>query len=142
MDIMQPALEEPRPWADDERLQDPFQLGVMNLVIKLVQEFATLAEKLSEGRMTKTQSIPPTWETVKDLKQTVRLQAPRQARKKTSLKKATSRKARKKAKLTRSTPQSLRHERRVRSSITSRAAKSSMKKVHVSFHFQRTACTD
>ena len=41
----------------------------MNLVIKLVQEFATLAEKLPEGRMPKTQSIPATWEAVKDLKQ-------------------------------------------------------------------------
>ena len=58
-----------RPWANDERLQDPFQLGAMNLVIKLVQEFATLAEKLPEGRMLKTQSIPAAWEAVKDLKQ-------------------------------------------------------------------------
>ncbi len=58
MGSMKPALEEPRPWADDERLQDPFQLGAMNLVIKLVQEFATLTEKLPEGRMLKTQSIP------------------------------------------------------------------------------------
>ena len=62
MGIMKPALEEPRPWADDERLQDPFQLGAMNLVMKLVQEFATLAEKLPEGRMLKTQSIPAAWE--------------------------------------------------------------------------------
>jgi hypothetical protein len=69
MGSMKLALEEPRPWADDERLQDPFQLGAMNLVMKLVQEFATLAEKLPEGRMLKTQSIPATWETVKDLKQ-------------------------------------------------------------------------
>jgi hypothetical protein len=69
MGSMKPALEEPRPWADDERLQDPFQLGAMNLVIKLVQEFATLAEKLPEGSMLKTQSIPAAWEAVKDLKQ-------------------------------------------------------------------------
>ncbi len=47
-----------RPWADDERLQDPFQLGNLNLVIKLVQEFATLVENLPEGRMPQTQSIP------------------------------------------------------------------------------------
>ena len=69
MGSMKPALEEPRPWADDERLQDPFQLGAMNLVIKLVQEVATLAEKLPEGSMLKTQSIPAAWEAVKDLKQ-------------------------------------------------------------------------
>jgi hypothetical protein len=69
MGSMNLALEEPRPWSDDERLQDPFQLGAMNLVMKLVQEFATLTEKLPEGRMLKTQSIPATWDTVKDLKQ-------------------------------------------------------------------------
>jgi hypothetical protein len=57
-----------RPWANDERLQDPFQLGVMNIGIKLVQEFAILAEKLPEGRMPKTQSIPTTWEAIKNLK--------------------------------------------------------------------------
>jgi hypothetical protein len=69
MGSMKPVLEEPRQWTDDERLQDPLQLGTMNLVIKLVQEFATLAEKLPEGRMLKTQSIPTAWEIVKDLKQ-------------------------------------------------------------------------
>jgi hypothetical protein len=57
-----------RPWANDERLQDPFQLGAMNIAIKLVQEFAMLVEKLPEGKMPKTQSIPGTWETVKNLK--------------------------------------------------------------------------
>jgi hypothetical protein len=57
-----------RRWANDERLQDPFQLGAMNIAIKLVQEFAMLVEKLPEGRMPKTQSIPATWETVKNLK--------------------------------------------------------------------------
>ena len=110
-----------RPWANDERLQDPFQLGAMNLVIKLVQEFATLAEKLPEGRMPKTQSIPATLEAVKDLKQESikKLQAAlknmqdtllnkdnpvvagsREEGKKVSLKRTTPRKARKKAKLT------------------------------------------
>ena len=69
MGSMKPALEEPRPWADDERLQDPLQLGAMNIVIKLVQEFATLAEILPEGKMLRTQSIPAAWEAVKDLKQ-------------------------------------------------------------------------
>jgi hypothetical protein len=57
-----------RPWANDERLQDPFQLGAMNIAIQLVQEFAMLAEKLPEGRMPKTQSIPATWEAIKNLK--------------------------------------------------------------------------
>jgi hypothetical protein len=57
-----------RPWTNDERLQNPFQLGDMNIAIKLVQEFAMLAEKLPEGRMPKTQSIPATWEAIKNLK--------------------------------------------------------------------------
>jgi hypothetical protein len=57
-----------RPWVNDERLQDPFQLGVMNITIKLVQEFAMFGEKLPEGRMSKTQSIPVTWEESKNLK--------------------------------------------------------------------------
>jgi hypothetical protein len=50
----------------------------MNIAIKLVQEFAMLAEKLPEGRMPKTQSIPVTWETIKNLKpeSIQKLQAP------------------------------------------------------------------
>ena len=114
-----------RPWANDERLQDPFQLGAMNIAIQLVQEFAMLVEKLPEGRMPKTQSIPATWEAIKNLKpesiqklqaalknmqdtsstRTIPwVQAPREARKTVPLKRPTPRKARTKAKLMRSTP--------------------------------------
>ena len=60
--------DKPRPWTDDDRLNDPFILGTFNTVINLIQEFATLAENLPEGRIPKTQSIPVMWETVKDLK--------------------------------------------------------------------------
>ena len=40
----------------------------MNQVIKLIQEFATLAEKMPTGRMSRTVSIPKMWEAVEDLK--------------------------------------------------------------------------
>jgi hypothetical protein len=64
-----PAGEDtPRPWADDDRLNDLFFLGNFNKVIRLIEEFATLAERLPQGNMPKTASIPKMWEAVKDLK--------------------------------------------------------------------------
>jgi hypothetical protein len=65
-----PAGEDtPRPWTDDDRLKnDPFILGTFNKVIHLIEEFATLAERLPQGNMPKTKSIPKMWEAVKDLK--------------------------------------------------------------------------
>ena len=58
-----------RPWTLDDRLKDPRLLVKMELVITTIQEITKLFERLSEGRhMTKTESIPKLWETVKDLK--------------------------------------------------------------------------
>jgi hypothetical protein len=59
-----------KPWADDERLHNPMILVTFNTFTTLIQKFATLAEKLSDGSMPKTKSIPAMWETVKDLKPT------------------------------------------------------------------------
>ena len=57
-----------KPWADDERLNNPLILGTFNTFTTLIQKFATLAEKLPDGSMPKNKSIPAMWETVKDLK--------------------------------------------------------------------------
>jgi hypothetical protein len=57
-----------KPWADDERLNDPLILGTFYTTTNLIQRYATLAEKLPDGGMPKTTSIPAMWKTVKDLK--------------------------------------------------------------------------
>jgi hypothetical protein len=57
-----------KPWVDDERLNDPFILGTFHTITNLIQKYATLAEKLPDGGMPKTTSIPAMWKTVKDLK--------------------------------------------------------------------------
>jgi hypothetical protein len=57
-----------KPWVDDERLNDPFILGTFNTITNLIQKYTTLVEKLPDGEMPKTTSIPAMWKTVKDLK--------------------------------------------------------------------------
>ena len=58
-----------KPWKSDERLKDPFLLGAFSQVISAIQEFATLAERLpEEQKMSRADSIPKMWDTVKDLK--------------------------------------------------------------------------
>ena len=63
-----PEENDLKPWADDERLSDPFILGPFHTITNLIQKYATLAEKLPDGGMPKTTSIPAMWKTVKDLK--------------------------------------------------------------------------
>ena len=63
-----PEENDLKPWADDERLNDPFILGTFHTITNLIQKYATLAEKLPDGGMPKTTSIPAMWKTVKDLK--------------------------------------------------------------------------
>jgi hypothetical protein len=113
--------------------------------------------------MPKTQLIPVMWEAVKDLKPesfkkfqklsrickilsstrtTLRVQTPREARKKASPKRSAPRKTRKKASWKRSILEPPRHERRLRSSTTSRTVKPSTKKVNALFHSQCVTCAD
>ena len=47
-----------RSWADEARLDDPLIVGIFNKVIHLIEDIATLAERLPEGQMIKTESIP------------------------------------------------------------------------------------
>ena len=57
-----------RPWESDERLKDLKVLTKMELVITTTEEITNLVECLSEGhKMSKTESIPKLWESVKDL---------------------------------------------------------------------------
>jgi hypothetical protein len=55
-------------WVDDERLNDPFILGTFHTITNLIQKYTTLPEKLPDGGIPKTTSIPAMWKTVKDLK--------------------------------------------------------------------------
>jgi len=59
-----------KPWEDDERRRNPMILVTFNTFTSLVQKFGTLAEKLPDCSMPKSESIPAMWETVKDLKPT------------------------------------------------------------------------
>ena len=63
-----PEENDLKPWADDERLSDPFILGPFHTITNLIQKYATLAEKLPDGGMPKTTSIPAMWKIFKDLK--------------------------------------------------------------------------
>ena len=63
-----PEENDLKPWADDERLNDPLILGSFHIITNLIQRYATLAEKLPDGGMTKTTSIPAMWKIFKDLK--------------------------------------------------------------------------
>ena len=63
-----PEENDLKPWADDERLNDPLILGSFHIITNLIQRYATLAEKLPDGGMPKTTSIPAMWKIFKDLK--------------------------------------------------------------------------
>ena len=60
---------DPEPWANDERLKDPMQVGTVNKAIRLIKLLAAALEKASVAPMPKTQSIPMLWESAKELKQ-------------------------------------------------------------------------
>ena len=63
-----PEENDLKPWADDERLNDPLILGSFHIITNLIQRYATLAEKLPDGGMPKTTSIPAMLKIFKDLK--------------------------------------------------------------------------